>query len=374
MAVDSSIQRIARLTPLADILQVVEARVRAVAPRRCALAEAGGCVLAEDVLCSRQPEHPIALRDGYAVEAAALADASAYAPLPFAALPQRVDAGQSLPGGTDAVLPVDAVVWRDEQQVDAIASAAPGDGVLAAGADGAGGVLRRAGERLRTVDLAVMTAFGIAEATIRRPRVRLALGGTGAPPPLAAARDLLRQALLEAGAAPCDAPGAALSLEAALTQTDAVAVIAVGGTGSGRNDAAVRLLQRLGKVEAHGIAVAPGETAAVGFAHERPVLLLPGRIDAAIAVWLLVGRHLVARLAGGRVDDTAAVVPLKRKVTSTIGLAELIPVACAGGVAEPLAAGYLSWQALAASDGWIVVPADSEGYAAGTPVAVRAWR
>ena len=32
-----------------------------------------------------------------------MADASAYAPLPFAALPQRVDAGQSLPGGTDAV-------------------------------------------------------------------------------------------------------------------------------------------------------------------------------------------------------------------------------------------------------------------------------
>ncbi len=64
-------------------------------------------------------------------------------------------------------------------------------------------------------------------------------------------------------------------------------------------------------------------------------------------------------------------LPLKRKVTSTIGLTELIPVSCAGGMAEPLGSGYLSFTALTRSDGWIVVPADSEGFAAGTQVAVR---
>ena len=66
-------------------------------------------------------------------------------------------------------------------------------------------------------------------------------------------------------------------------------------------------------------------------------------------------------------------VPLKRKVTSTIGLTELMPVRCAGGMAEPLGSGYLSLTALTRSDGWIVVPADSEGFAAGTPVAVKPW-
>jgi molybdopterin biosynthesis enzyme len=66
-------------------------------------------------------------------------------------------------------------------------------------------------------------------------------------------------------------------------------------------------------------------------------------------------------------------LPLKRKVTSTIGLTELIPVACAGGMAEPLASGYLSFESLARSDGWIVVPADSEGYPAGAIVAVGSW-
>jgi molybdopterin biosynthesis enzyme len=71
--------------------------------------------------------------------------------------------------------------------------------------------------------------------------------------------------------------------------------------------------------------------------------------------------------------DWPVTLPLKRKVTSTIGLTELIPVARTGGMAEPLASGYLSLTSLTRSDGWIVVPAESEGFAAGTPVAVRAW-
>jgi len=135
----------------------------------------------------------------------------------------------------------------------------------------------------------------------------------------------------------------------------------------------VHTLARLGQVEAHAIAVSPGETAAFGFAGAKPVLLVPGRLDAALAIWLLIGRRLVAKLAGGSIVDWPVTLPLKRKVTSTIGLTELVPVCCAGGVAEPLASGYLSLESLARSDGWIVVPAESEGFAAGTPVAVRSW-
>ncbi|MGB7178047.1 MAG: molybdopterin-binding protein, partial [Xanthobacteraceae bacterium] len=108
------------------------------------------------------------------------------------------------------------------------------------------------------------------------------------------------------------------------------------------------------------------------------VLLMPGRLDSALAIWLLVGRHIMAKLSGSRVEDTPKMLPLKRKVTSTIGLTELVPVryeenSADGTVADPLASGYLSFEALTGSDGWIVVPADSEGFAAGTQVAVRPW-
>jgi molybdopterin biosynthesis enzyme len=149
--------------------------------------------------------------------------------------------------------------------------------------------------------------------------------------------------------------------------------MAVGGTGSGQRDTAVHTLARLGRVEAHGIAVSPGETATFGFAGGRPVLLIPGRLDAALAIWLLIGRPLLARLAGGTVEDASVTLPLRRKVTATIGLTELVPVGCGEGMAEPLGSGYLSLTSLARSDGWIVVPADSEGFAAGTPVVVHPW-
>ena len=93
------------------------------------------------------PPHPIALRDGFAVEAAAIADASPYAPLPFASPPRRIDAGEPLPAGTDAVAPLDAVMLRGDR-AEAIAAVAPGEGVLPAGGDATPRTpLRRAGER-----------------------------------------------------------------------------------------------------------------------------------------------------------------------------------------------------------------------------------
>jgi molybdopterin molybdotransferase len=374
MVEDSSIQRITRLTPLSAILALIESRVGAVKPGRCLLAQGPGCTLAEDVVAPLLPPAPIALRDGYAVDAAAIADANSQAPVQFAAMPRRVDVGEAMPAGTDAVLPLDAVTWRGDR-AEAIAAAAPGEGVLAAGGDGTERIpLRRAGQRLRAVDLALMAAAGISHAMLRAPRVCLACGSATRTAPIEAALTLLARVGWAAGAEMLDSSRKPGLLDAALTDDHVDAVIAVGGTGSGRQDTAVQTLARLGHVEVHGIAVSPGETAAFGFVGTRPVLLVPGRLDAALAIWLLIGRHLLAKLAGGGVEDIPAVMPLKRKVASAIGLTEVVPVICAGGMAEPLASGYLSFESLTRSDGWIVIPADSEGFAAGTPIAVRQWQ
>jgi molybdopterin molybdotransferase len=370
MVEDSSVQRISRLTPLAAVLALIESRVGAVAPQKLDLAQALGCTLAEDVVAQQWPPYPVALRDGYAVDAAALADAGPYMPVALPATARRIDAGEALPSDYDAVLPVDAVALRGGR-IEAVAAVAPGEGVLPAGDDATPRMpLRRTGERLRALDIAAMAAAGIEAVTVRAPRVGVVCSSPARPRLVKAAREMLVRAVVGAGATSF---GTALILVASLDYEQPDLIIAVGGTGSGREDDAVRTLARYGAVEAHGIAVSPGETAAFGFVDTRPVLLVPGRLDAALAVWLLIGRLLVAKLAGGRVEDSPAMLPLKRKVTSTVGLTELIPVSCAGGMAEPLASGYLSFAALARSDGWIVVPADSEGYAAGTSVAVKPW-
>jgi molybdopterin molybdotransferase len=370
MVENSSVQRITRLTPLAAVLALIESRVSAVSPQTSALLAARDSTLAMDVIGTAQPLHAIALRDGFAVAGAAVSDAGPYAPVPLPLTTRPIDVGDPLPDGTDAVLPLDAVVLRGHR-AEAIAPVAAGEGVLPAGADVAERApLRRAGERARAIDLAAMGAAGVKEVSLRLPKIHVVWGGDARSAAIGAALATLVRVTGEAGGV---VTGQAITLEPALCEAETDAIIALGGTGSGRSDSAVAALARLGRVEAHGIAVSPGETAAFGFVGGRPVLLVPGRLDAALAVWLLIGRHLVAKLAGGRVEDSRAMLPLKRKVTSTIGLTELIPVRCADGMAEPLASGYLSLSSLAQSDGWIVIPAESEGFPPFTQVAVNPW-
>jgi molybdopterin molybdotransferase len=370
MTVDSSIQRISRLTPLGTVLALVASRVGAVKPQNSAVDAACGFTLAKDIDAPRSTGS-IALRDGYAVDAAVVADAGPYGPSALLPAPRRIDEGERLPDGANAVLPLDAVVWRGDR-AEAIASVAPGEGAWLAGEGVApSGTFYRAGARLRAVDIAILTVAGIEELTVRAPRIAVVAGSEAKSPEIAAVRTTLARVVVEAGGSVNDKP---VTLEAALGDEASDVVIAVGGTGSGRRDAAVNTLARRGRVEAHGVAVSPGETAAFGFVGRRPVLLLPRRLDAALAAWLLIGRILVAKLAGGGVEDQIGQrLPLKRKVTSTIGMTELVAVRSSDGLAEPLASGYLSLAALARSDGWIVIPADSEGLQAGMEVAVRPW-
>lgn len=371
---DSSTQRIARLTPLGAILTLVKSRVAAVTPRRTSLSQGSaaqvlGVMLAEDVRPPQCPPRAIALRDGFAVMAAEIADAGPYAPVPLGLTACRVDVGGTLPSGTDAVLPLDAITLRGDR-AEAIAAVAPGEGVLAPGGDATPATaLRRAGERLRALDLAAMAAAGIAEVTIRSPRLALARATAASTPMLNAAQAMLFRCTAKVGCAVVETS----SLAEALSDGQCDAVIGIGGTGSGRRDDAVQELARRGQVEAHGIAICPGETAAFGFVGERPVLLVPARLDAALGAWLLIGRQLVAKLAAGGIDDAPVAASLRRKVTSTIGMAELVPVSCRDGMAEPLGSGYLSLTALSRSDGWILVPAESEGFAVGSEVAVNRW-
>jgi molybdopterin molybdotransferase len=375
MALENEPQRIARLTPVRDVLARIDALVRPVAPRAVLRHLGVGRVLAEDVLApAGLPAAARALRDGYAVSAEATADASAYAPAPLT--PLRIDAGDLMPPGTDAVAPLDAVACRDDR-CEVLAPVTSGDGVLVPEGDfRAGAILRRVGERLRSVDDAVFAAAGIANVLVHEPRIHLVSARARGDAVLDAAGALIARAIIaEGGAVPgTSAPAAqAGDLAAALSDRDVDAVVVLGGTGSGRGDSSVHTLARLGRVEAHGIALSPGETAAFGFVGTRPVLLIPGSIDAALAVWLVLGRRLLARLGGGTEDAAAANARLARKIASPLGFTEVVPVGIRCGRAEPIASGYWPLAAITQADGWILVPPDSEGYPAGAEVVIRPW-
>jgi molybdopterin biosynthesis enzyme len=361
-------QRIARLTPLADLLARIATLVAPLPPREAELSNALLRVLAEDVSASASlPAQAIALVDGYAVRAEEIADASSYSPVPLANVPVRVDAGRPLPSGADTVVPFDAIMQQNGHFY-AVASTIPGNGVLPAAADlKAGDFVACAGWRLNDFNLAMLAMGGRTRILVREPRVCLAYQTNDTM--ITVITDLLASALAARG---CLVVHKSQNLESADRSSDVI--IGVGGTGSGSTDASVLALARLGRVEVHGVAISPGETAAFGMMGARPALLLPGRIDAAIAGWLTIGLPLIDRLAGSSdAADPAVMAALTRKIASPLGLVEVVPVRLAAGKAEPIASGYWPLNALAGSDGWVCVPANSEGFPAGTTVMVRPW-
>ncbi len=364
------LQRIARLTPLRDAHAAIDA-VPAVPASTQPIADCAGAVLACDVVAPHAvPEGPRALRDGWAVSADLVQDAGSYAPVPLDPATYYLDAFADLPAGSDTVIPHDAV-----EQVGgllhAVSAAAPGDGVLPASFDAAAGaILAAAGHRLMASDIAALTALGIGEVQVRRPRIVLA-GARDNDIVIDAARRWLADALRRNGSHVIEADGIAVALEA----EHADAVIGIGGTGSGRRDNSVNALARIGRVSFHGVAISPGETAAFGHVKERPVVLCPGRFDAVMACWLLLGHRLLDGLSGHTKDSSLPAIAaiLDRKVTSTIGLAEIVPLALEDGRAQPLGTGVWPLNILLRAQGWLLVPPDSEGFPDGTEVTVHPW-
>jgi len=359
-------QRLGRLTPLTDVWAWIDATAP-VAPRRVSLSEAEGLVLAADVVSTAaSPSAAVALRDGWAVRSEATRDAGPYAPMLLQPSPERVDAFAPMPTGTDAVAPLDAVVPLGGM-MQIMAPFAPGEGILAAGGNAASGaVLRAAGQSVRPIDVAALSCAGVTDVEIRAPRIRIATARPG---------DAILQALAHYVTRMVQSCGAIAvaneDLEEALHDETADAVIGIGGTGSGRNDDAVTALSRAGTLRCHGIGLIPGDTAAFGQVDHRPVLLIPGRIDAVLACWLTLGERLVARLSASKQDEPAIAKTLARKVTSSVGIAQIVPVRYDDQTVEPLASEYLSPQTLSRADGWIFIAAESEGYPAGTSIHVR---
>lgn len=346
---------ITRLIPLGEVLARIDALVSALAPGEVEVGRALGDVLAADVVASADaPAMPRALREGWAVRADDLAEASSHAALPLVEKPVWVDAGDPLPPGTDAVAPRDSMIVQ-AGRLHALAQIAPGESVIARGADlPARDTLLRAGARLCARDIAVLQTAGIAHVSTRAPRL-LVTSVHDDDPMLAPVRNFI-------------------GTEAALVAADMEAdfSIRLGGHGGGHDDPAVAKLAREGRIEAYGIALAPGETAAFGIARDRPALVLPSRLDSALAVWLVIGRLVLARLSGAAAPRTVR-ARLKRKVVSSLGLAEVVPVRLQDGIAEPLAGATWPLVTIAHADGWLLVPPDSEGYAAAAEVMIRPW-
>jgi molybdopterin biosynthesis enzyme len=124
---------------------------------------------------------------------------------------------------------------------------------------------------------------------------------------------------------------------------------------------------------AHNIALQPGRTAAIGRLDAVPIIALPGAPDQALAAFLALVQPVIDRLSG-RSARRDATLPLARKISSTVGLAEIALLKQGQDRWEPLAIGDFSLDAMRLADAWLAIPSGSEGYPTGTPVGAFALR
>ena len=232
------------------------------------------------------PAAPVALIDGWAVRAEQVADAGPYAPVRLDPAPAWVDAGGAMPAGTDAVLPPDAVTdaevhasrdggrrrARGRRGCDAGSAAAPrGRKAARRRCGGAAGGRRDAASWCASRACA---SSRCRVAMPRRSRSR-ARYRRMAPWSFSCARSNVRS--------PTSRPMS--SSRSAAPAPDARMTVS-------------RCSDGMGEVAIHGFGIAPGETAALGAAKGHPVLMLPGRLDAALAAFLVVGDALLRALTG----------------------------------------------------------------------------
>lgn len=297
----------------------------------------------------------------------------------------RIMTGAPMPSGANAVLPVENTEV-DGDTLLAVGEVSRGKHVGAAGEDlRRGEVVAAAGRLLRPQDLGVLSSVGCDRViVVRKPLVRVLITGN----------ELLPAGTIPSGARIADANGPML---AALIQRDggepivpgivpddpqqiraalaepADLMLVSGGSSVGMEDYVPSLLAELGELAVHGVAMRPSSPTGMGRLGGRLVFLLPGNpVSCLCAYDFFAGRAI--RLLAGRASEwpyRKVRVTLARKLVSTVGRVDYARVTVAGSAAEPLAiSGASVLSSTTRADGFVIVPADSEGYPPGAEVDV----
>jgi molybdopterin molybdotransferase len=399
----------ARRLTVEDALAWLDAHLELMDAEVIPLGRAAGRVLATAITSDVDvPGFDRATMDGYAVVADSTEGATSYNRISLATIGDslpgrpfntsivsgqavRIMTGAPMPSGSDAVLPAEWVEAAIEPgampgTISALESVSPGKNVGRRGEDiGKGTALFGPGRLLRPQDVGVLSSVGVGEVqAYRKPRVRLAVTGNellpgGSRPHdyrIADANGPMLAALVERDGGLVDFPGLVPDTEEAILDAlhaDADVIVVSGGSSVGLEDYAPSLLARHGELAVHGIAMRPSSPTGFGRLGRRLVFLLPGNpVSCLCAYDFFAGRAI--RALGGREKAwpyRSVRGQLTRKISSPIGRLDYARVRVNHTAVEPLAVGGASvLSSTSRADGFLIVPADSEGFPAGADVGV----
>lgn len=371
------------------------------------------------------PHYHASAMDGFAVLAATTDNAMPNAPVTLFCCPQQgfpqmvyVDTGDPLPDWADAVIPIENVEPLDEvtESVGLLQPAAdirrsyavriragvtPWSHVRPMGEDMvATQLVLPAGHTLRPVDLGALAASGHSQLKVaRKPRVAIIPTGSELVQVGRAvhAGDIIEFNSLVLAAQVNSWGGQAtrfpiipdrlevIQRKVAEAAQEYDLVLLNAGSSAGSEDFSASVVQSLGELLVHGVAVRPGHPVILGMldrpapGEKIPIIGVPGYpVSAALTCEIFV-EPLLAQWTGRQPFQPVEVPAiLTRKVASPPGDDDYLRVV-AGRVGEKLLAAPLSRgsgviSSLARADGIVILPRGSQGLPAGAQVNLRLYR
>ncbi len=361
---------------------------------KISVTEAAGRMTAEAVyahICA--PHYAASAMDGIAIDAKHSFGATETTPVTLSAGQFTVvDTGDPIPESCDAVIMVEDIVKNNDGSVTLRASAAPWQHIRQIGEDiCAGEMILGAHRKVTPASIGAMIAGGVPEIeVIKKPTVGIIPTGDEIVPPCTDPKpgDILEfnssifsAMLTEWGAVPVTYPIVKDEFEKIKAAVKKAAdecdmVILNAGSSAGREDFSCKVIEELGSVLYHGIAIKPGKPAILGICGGKPVLGVPGYPVSGIIVMEELLRPIVALCTENKEKEEKYLdAVLTRPVVSGLKYQEFVRVRM-GYVGDRLTASPLSRgsgvvSSFMKADGILEIPQDCEGYEAGESVKVR---
>lgn len=387
---------ISEYTGVKEALELVMARVRVSKKVESVdTVQSFGRVLAADVVAPEDvPAASTSHMDGYAVISSDLKGATPSQPATLRVVDAigpgdrsrhrlwsghaiHVATGATLPAGADTVIPVEsAEVEGREVRVGFLPS--QGEYVYKAGQDiRRGELILSEGRSIRAQDVGILVSLGFRNVRVRN-RVTVAVLATGNELTHASRpgkgktveshsrifirlAEALGCATLDMGVARDDSKELRSSLRGALARSDFV--VTLGGTSAGERDLVVGAVSSLRpNILVHGLRLDRGRVTGLASVKGKPILMLPGPIQAAANAFLVVGVPIIRKLAGSKEAGLAIQCVLGgpwRARSKYSDFQKVVYVKLKAGpqaVAEPITGETESMKLLTDADGYFLVP------------------
>ncbi|MBK49698.1 MAG: molybdopterin biosynthesis protein [SAR202 cluster bacterium] len=340
------------------------------------------------------PNYDSSAMDGFAVKAKETVSATETNPIYLNIGTQaiQVDTGDPVPIGFDAVIMIEHTSKTINDEIEIRQPVPPYNHIRKIGEDiVATELVLPQNHKIRPQDIAACAAAGITNISVHIPPKVLIIPTGDEIIPIGAKRIrkeqivdtnsiMLGSMMTEFGASPTlhpPIPDDEKKLKSTIKENirgfDIILINA--GSSAGRDDYTSSIIDNLGEVIVHGIAIKPGHPVVLGIINEKPVIGIPGYpVSAALTTQLIVKPIINKKLGLIESQEKIITATTTKKIASSIGEDEFIRVNVGKidgkFIVCPTQQGAGVLMSLVKSDGFLKIPRLTEGIESGTTVNV----